>query len=130
MQKEEQEAKERETLGYRSGFQPKNRAEMTPCRPWYIHVPTGLDRTKNRKKLEALLVIAFRAPGVGYSNYIQRKKTSPVPSGPRGLPFAGNVLDVLWISLWIKFAELGNAGAMSTRYIIFPGLPFEYNGPS
>ncbi|KAJ7930131.1 cytochrome P450 [Mycena leptocephala] len=41
-------------------------------------------------------------------HYIRKKKTTPLPPGPRGLPFVGNVLDLPPSHHWLKFAEIGD----------------------
>ncbi|KAJ6611711.1 cytochrome P450 [Mycena sp. CBHHK59/15] len=37
-----------------------------------------------------------------------RKQRLPLPPGPRGLPFVGNILDIPPDERWLVFAELGN----------------------
>ncbi|KAJ7022577.1 cytochrome P450 [Mycena alexandri] len=43
---------------------------------------------------------------VGSRSALRRKKV-PLPPGPRGLPFVGNISDMPTSNHWLKFAELG-----------------------
>ncbi|KAJ7704761.1 cytochrome P450 [Mycena rosella] len=51
----------------------------------------------------ALIAAAF---ALGF-HYTQKSKKFPLPPGPRGLPFVGNILDVPSGEIWLQFARLG-----------------------
>lgn len=57
------------------------------------------------------LILALAVVIISY--YIRRKRSPPLPPGPRGLPFIGNILDIPSSHHWLKFAELGEVWGMS-----------------
>ncbi|KAJ7184629.1 cytochrome P450 [Mycena filopes] len=57
---------------------------------------------------QSLLFTALTVVVVGFQYVRGKKRAPPLPPGPRGLPFLGNVSDVPTSEHWLKFAELGN----------------------
>ncbi|KAF7371345.1 Cytochrome P450 [Mycena sanguinolenta] len=51
------------------------------------------------------LIMTIAAITFAYS--FRRRRTPPLPLGPRGLPIVGNILDVPTSQPWLKFAKLG-----------------------
>jgi hypothetical protein len=58
----------------------------------------------------SILIVALTV--TVWLHYIRKKKTAPLPPGPRGLPFVGNILDLPPSHHWLKFAELGDIWGM------------------
>lgn len=44
------------------------------------------------------------------------RRQAPLPPGPRGLPFIGNVLDMPSEKEWLTFAQWGDVWGMQTAY--------------
>ncbi|KAJ7270547.1 cytochrome P450 [Mycena rebaudengoi] len=63
------------------------------------------------------LVLAFSV--VVFSHYLRKKRAPPLPPGPRGLPFLGNILDVPYEEHWRKFAELGEVWGDLSSLTVF-----------
>ncbi|KAJ7445114.1 cytochrome P450 [Mycena latifolia] len=63
------------------------------------------------------LLIAAAALSLYYLR--TRNKRPPLPPGPRGLPFVGNILDVPSGDLWIQFAKLGDVWGDISSLTVF-----------
>ncbi|KAF7371334.1 Cytochrome P450 [Mycena sanguinolenta] len=51
------------------------------------------------------LIVTVAAITVAYS--LRKRRTLPLPPGPRGLPIVGNILDLPATNNWLHFAKLG-----------------------
>ncbi|KAJ6495006.1 cytochrome P450 [Mycena vulgaris] len=63
------------------------------------------------------LVLAFSV--VVLSHYLRKKRAPPLPPGPQGLPFLGNILGVPYEEQWRKFAELGEVWGDLSSLTVF-----------
>ncbi|KAJ7723810.1 cytochrome P450 [Mycena metata] len=66
----------------------------------------GLLQLSSLLDWQSLLVVALTY--VLVSRAARRRNKVPLPPGPRGLPFVGNISDIPTSNHWLKFAELGN----------------------
>ncbi|KAJ7606947.1 cytochrome P450 [Mycena polygramma] len=55
----------------------------------------------------SILVVALTTGGFYF--YVRKKRSPPLPPGPKGLPLIGNALDIPTANQWLKFAEFGDA---------------------
>lgn len=80
---------------------------------WFIFVrssPLSFSY-KRRVMLPWLLLVIFVSVFWQLSLYLRRRRTSkglPLPPGPKGLPFIGNVLDFPKEFAWKRFVEWGS----------------------
>ncbi|KAF7371338.1 Cytochrome P450 [Mycena sanguinolenta] len=63
------------------------------------------------------LIVTSAAIAVAYS--FRRRRTPPLPPGPRGLPIVGNILDVPASNPWLNFAKLGEVWGEISSLTVF-----------